>query len=121
MAPLKSGTYTNIFSHYRPVGDSLWYTKPNPPETPAPILDLDTAFLAREMRCSNPDSEGLRVTPQSCTALSSEETIASSQQSYEERKELWLKRTMPYLSRETEPITGGEGLFEHWKKVNQIE
>jgi hypothetical protein len=121
MTPLKGGSYTNIFSHYRPVGDPLWYTRPNPPETPAPILDLDTAFLAYEMRCTNPDTESLGETPQWCTAPHSpHDSFEGSRGSYEERKQQWVELMMPFLSPHTNPITGGEGMFQHWKKVNQI-
>ncbi len=37
MRPLNGSLYANIFSHYRPVGDPLWYTRPNPPGTPIAI------------------------------------------------------------------------------------
>lgn len=30
----------NIFSHYRPAGDPLWYTRENPPGTPEQLVDV---------------------------------------------------------------------------------
>ncbi|KAL3911976.1 MAG: hypothetical protein SGARI_001385 [Bacillariaceae sp.] len=30
--------YVNLFTHYRPVGDPDWFSKPNPPGTPEPVL-----------------------------------------------------------------------------------
>mmetsp|Transcript_50578 Transcript_50578/g.100023 ORF Transcript_50578/g.100023 Transcript_50578/m.100023 type:complete len:611 (-) Transcript_50578:128-1960(-) len=41
MQPLHSGTYANLFVHYRPKDDPQWYTKPNPPHTPAPVSAED--------------------------------------------------------------------------------
>lgn len=31
--------YVNLFTHYRPVGDDLWYLKPNPPHTPEALTN----------------------------------------------------------------------------------
>lgn len=33
--------YVNLFTHYRPIGDDNWFTKPNPPGTPEPVLDVE--------------------------------------------------------------------------------
>lgn len=45
MRPLNGTAYINLFAHYQPMedgaGDPQWYTKPNPPGTPKPILDFD--------------------------------------------------------------------------------
>jgi hypothetical protein len=45
MSPLNGSAYVNLFAHYQPMeggkGDPNWYTKKNPPGTPAPILDFD--------------------------------------------------------------------------------
>ena len=35
----KGAYYTNLFTHYRPVGDDDWFTRDNPPGTPKPIKD----------------------------------------------------------------------------------
>lgn len=40
MQPLEGAYYVNLFAHYRPIGDSLWSKKPNPPGTPAHAIDL---------------------------------------------------------------------------------
>jgi hypothetical protein len=40
MKPLRGKSYTNIFTHYRPIGDPKWYLKPNPPGTPEPLMDI---------------------------------------------------------------------------------
>lgn len=37
--------YVNMFSHYRPVGDAAWYTRPNPEGTPEPLLDVGECRL----------------------------------------------------------------------------
>lgn len=34
--------YVNLFTHYRPVGDDVWYLKPNPPHTPEALVDGNT-------------------------------------------------------------------------------
>jgi len=38
--PLQGGHYVNLFTHYRPVGDPMWYKKPNNPESPKPLVDI---------------------------------------------------------------------------------
>lgn len=45
MQSLKGGYYVNVFSHYRPVGDPQWFTKPNPEGTPAHLLDVGQCSL----------------------------------------------------------------------------
>lgn len=40
MQPLEGAFYVNLFAHYRPVGDPQWFTRPNPPETIPPALDI---------------------------------------------------------------------------------
>lgn len=109
MTPLSSGKYTNVFSHYRPVGDPQWFLKSNPSDTPLPILDLDEAFQRSEMKCSNEDSSSINQ----CNG-----DISTSD--YEIRKENWIKQTMPYLSPKNEIIQNSDDLFTYWKKVNHI-
>ncbi|CAB9526690.1 Ankyrin Repeat [Seminavis robusta] len=33
--------YTNLFTHYRPVGDPKWYEKPNHEGVPDPVIDVE--------------------------------------------------------------------------------
>ena len=33
--------YTNLFTHYRPTGDDLWYTRPVPEGTPEPVMEME--------------------------------------------------------------------------------
>eukprot|EP01038_Epipyxis_sp_PR26KG_P004435 gene4435-6274_t len=40
MQPLEGGFYVNLFAHYRPIGDPLWFQKPNPDKGPAPLMDI---------------------------------------------------------------------------------
>jgi hypothetical protein len=40
MQPLQGSFYVNLFAHYRPIGDSEWFLKSNPPETTKQVLDL---------------------------------------------------------------------------------
>jgi len=37
--PLPGGSYVNLFTHYRPIGDPDWFKKPNPEGTPEPLLE----------------------------------------------------------------------------------
>lgn len=41
MKPLKGGSYSNLFVHFRADGDPQWYTRPNPENTPAQVLNID--------------------------------------------------------------------------------
>jgi hypothetical protein len=113
MNPLRGSSYSNLFSHYRPVGDPAWFTKPNPPDTPPPILDLDLAFQA---------SAAASVT---VTAEEEDASVCSSpaggSSSLEERKRRWLQETLPHLSpTEIDPIRDGEDLFRYWRKVHGV-
>lgn len=40
MQPLQGAYYVNLFAHYRPVGDDMWYTRPNPEGNTPPALDI---------------------------------------------------------------------------------
>lgn len=40
MQPLDGAFYVNLFAHYRPVGDPAWFTRSNPVDGPAQLLDL---------------------------------------------------------------------------------
>ena len=44
MAPLEGDYYVNLFTHYRPTGDPEWFSKPNPPETAEPLLDIGSIY-----------------------------------------------------------------------------
>ena len=41
MQPLKGASYSNLFTHYRPVGDPQWFTRSNEKDTPEQILSID--------------------------------------------------------------------------------
>mmetsp|Transcript_12495 Transcript_12495/g.18873 ORF Transcript_12495/g.18873 Transcript_12495/m.18873 type:complete len:478 (-) Transcript_12495:73-1506(-) len=40
MKPLNGVSYSNLFAHYRPVGDPDWFTKENPPGTPEQLINI---------------------------------------------------------------------------------
>ncbi len=42
MQPLQGAFYVNLFAHYRPTGDPLWFTRPNPEGNAEQALDLGT-------------------------------------------------------------------------------
>ena len=63
MRPLNGSHYVNIFSHYRPVGDSQWFTRPNPPGTPDPLLDVgECRFDGNAVACDKADLPTLSPT-----------------------------------------------------------
>lgn len=41
MKPLQGASYSNFFTHYRPVNDPQWSTRPNPEGTPEQVLSID--------------------------------------------------------------------------------
>jgi hypothetical protein len=41
MKPLQGTSYSNLFTHYRPVSDPQWSTRPNPANTPDQIKGID--------------------------------------------------------------------------------
>lgn len=111
MTPLSSGKYTNIFSHYRPIGDPEWFLKPNPVDTPLPIIDIDEAFQQSEMNCINKDNN--EDISKQCSFVITDD--------YEIQKKNWIKNTMPYLSPKNEKIINSNDLFRYWKKVNKVD
>ena len=48
MEPLsgKGSFFVNLFAHYRPVGDPLWYTKDTPEHHAQPLIDLTTVDVS---------------------------------------------------------------------------
>lgn len=73
--PLAGGTYTNLFTHYRPIDDPQWYEKENPPGTPEPLLDVGKCELVGKpdeysvgsVKCEN-DAIGPHLSPKMFTA-----------------------------------------------------
>lgn len=41
MKPLTGASYSNLFTHYRPVADPQWSTRPNPENTPVQVKDIE--------------------------------------------------------------------------------
>eukprot|EP00566_Odontella_aurita_P014628 CAMPEP_0113553968 /NCGR_PEP_ID=MMETSP0015_2-20120614/15893_1 /TAXON_ID=2838 /ORGANISM="Odontella" /LENGTH=526 /DNA_ID=CAMNT_0000455067 /DNA_START=294 /DNA_END=1874 /DNA_ORIENTATION=+ /assembly_acc=CAM_ASM_000160 len=88
--------YVNMFSHYRPVGDSEWYVRPNPEGTPQPLIDVGECWLEGTtdqysqgaVKCDNP-SIGPHLSP---------------------------KNFRHYPIR----ATSGEDLSEWWEKVGEV-
>uniref|UniRef100_A0A7S2HI77 Fe2OG dioxygenase domain-containing protein n=1 Tax=Helicotheca tamesis TaxID=374047 RepID=A0A7S2HI77_9STRA len=78
--PLQGGFYTNLFAHYRPVGDSEWYLRDNPPGTPEPLIDVGECRLVGEIdqysqgavQCDD-DGIGLHLSPSMFTATSGDD------------------------------------------------
>lgn len=78
--PLAGGFYTNLFTHYRPIGDPQWYEKENPPGTPEPLLDVGKCELVGKaneysvgaVKCDN-DEIGPHLSPKMFTATSGED------------------------------------------------
>jgi hypothetical protein len=74
--------YINLFTHYRPIGDDKWYNKPNPPQTPDPVVeamgechlaaDSDSSFYYGTVQCD--DSRlGSYISPSLFTAHNGDE------------------------------------------------
>lgn len=95
MKPLNGSYFTNIFSHYRPIGDPEWYTRPNPPGTPQPLIDIGECHLSRA-HCTNPEDE---------------EPACRS-------KVLCDKADLSTLSPSLETVRGEMDLFNYWKKYS---
>mmetsp|Transcript_11210 Transcript_11210/g.15418 ORF Transcript_11210/g.15418 Transcript_11210/m.15418 type:complete len:498 (-) Transcript_11210:80-1573(-) len=53
MQPLEGGFYTNLFAHYRPVGDPEWFLKENPSDAPLQKIDIGECVTDGEkVNCS---------------------------------------------------------------------
>ena len=78
--PLAGGFYTNLFTHYRPIGDPEWYRKENPPGTPEPLMDVgkcelvgkENEYSVGAVKCEN-DAIGPHLSPKLLTARSGED------------------------------------------------
>jgi len=44
--PLLGDFYVNLFVHYRPIDDPMWFTRESPPGTPKPVIDLASSNVA---------------------------------------------------------------------------
>lgn len=79
-SPLAGGFYTNLFTHYRPIGDPMWYTKENPEGTPEPLIDVGKCELVGKpneysqgaVKCEN-DAIGKHLSPKMITATSGDD------------------------------------------------
>jgi hypothetical protein len=92
--PLKDAYYVNVFSHYRPIGDPNWFSKPNPPDAPKPIIDLGKCH-----KVSHP------------SGLWHKDSVHCEK--FDENPNIAAK--MRYLSPSLDVLTGEDGLFEWWK------
>eukprot|EP00978_Attheya_sp_CCMP212_P049516 scaffold675534_cov98-Attheya_sp.AAC.1 len=78
--PLPSGSYVNLFTHYRPKGDPQWFEKENPEGAPEPLLDVGECRLVGELdqfsqgavECDNP-AIGPHLSPTMFEAHSAED------------------------------------------------
>jgi hypothetical protein len=78
--PLAGGYYANLFTHYRPIGDPLWYSKDNPEGTPEPLMDVGKCELVGQpneysqgaVKCENP-AIGPHLSPKMFTATSGDD------------------------------------------------
>ena len=48
MKPLRGVSYSNLFTHYRPVADPQWYRKENPPGTPEQLHEIGSCSMSEE-------------------------------------------------------------------------
>eukprot|EP00567_Pseudictyota_dubia_P003424 CAMPEP_0197435174 /NCGR_PEP_ID=MMETSP1175-20131217/2804_1 /TAXON_ID=1003142 /ORGANISM="Triceratium dubium, Strain CCMP147" /LENGTH=518 /DNA_ID=CAMNT_0042964137 /DNA_START=43 /DNA_END=1599 /DNA_ORIENTATION=- len=80
--------YVNMFSHYRPVGDPEWYTRPNPAGTPEPLIDIGDCHLEGS---ADQYSQG---------AVKCDDSSIG-----------------PHLSPSMAKLSGWEDLYDWWKKV----
>ncbi|CAB9519102.1 2OG-Fe(II) oxygenase [Seminavis robusta] len=53
--------YTNLFTHYRPVGDPKWFEKPNHEGVPDPVLDVEGDCRLEKVKTSETSSNQLGV------------------------------------------------------------
>jgi len=90
--PLQSGSYCNLFTHYRPIGDPGWYTKDNPEGTPEPLMDVGKCSLTGKI---DEYSQG---------AVTCENSAIG-----------------PHLSPTMFQATSGADLFQWWKSVAPAE
>jgi len=78
--PLQSGTYVNLFTHYRPLNDPDWYLRDNPEGTPEPLIDVGTCNLVGKpdeyskgaVQCQN-SAIGPHLSPSMFTATSADD------------------------------------------------
>mmetsp|Transcript_3610 Transcript_3610/g.5486 ORF Transcript_3610/g.5486 Transcript_3610/m.5486 type:complete len:510 (+) Transcript_3610:200-1729(+) len=79
-SPLAGGFYANLFTHYRPIGDPMWYSKDNPEGTPEPLIDVGKCELVGKpneysqgaVKCEN-DAIGPHLSPKMITATSGDD------------------------------------------------
>lgn len=92
--------YVNLFTHYRPVGDDQWYTKPNPPHTPDALTNDNVEGTCRLVRKG--------------TTVATPEGQLGTVQSVECDD----KRLGKFLSPTLFQAKGPEDLIEWWKRTS---
>ena len=92
--PLKDAYYVNVFSHYRPIKDPNWFSKPNPDDSPKPIIDLGNCN-----KVSHPSGLWHKDTVH-CEKFNGNPSLAAK---------------MQYLSPSMEVLSGDGDLFKWWK------
>lgn len=92
--------YVNLFTHYRPIGDDEWFTRPNHEGAPDPVLETKG-----ECRL---EAHGTAQVPSSTTAgqLGIVQAVTCDD-----------PRLGPYLSPALFTATSGDDLFDWWVKV----
>jgi len=103
--PLQSGSYINLFTHYRPLNDPDWWQRDNPEGTPEPLIDVGECKLVGELdqygqgavKCDNP-AIGPNLSPTMFKAESGEDLFD------------WWKRVGPKDGAVVDGVRGGEEL-----------
>ena len=107
MRPLDGEYYVNLFAHYRPKGDDrLWYTKPNPPDAPIPMMQPIPVHTFSEVDAFGDQRGG-------SSTSSSSSTVAVAGGSVVEGG----KPIAPFLAPSRAPLAGPQDLYDYWKEV----
>ena len=93
MKPLRGKSYSNLFTHYRPLGDPEWFLKENPPGTPPQLHDIGSCTAHSEVMGEVGEGGGVGM---HCDKAGS----------------------LPYLSHSGVTVSGPGDLFQYWKRVS---
>jgi hypothetical protein len=88
--------YTNLFTHYRPIADDVWYTKPNHVGTPEPLLEAEGSCRLDFIGTTDAGKQNLGLV----------QSVVCDD-----------KRLGPYISPSLFTASSGDDLIDWWQKT----
>jgi hypothetical protein len=100
MKPLRGKSYSNLFAHYRPIGDPEWYER----LLPSPLVD---SYDPRFLKPNPPDAPKQLLETGDCEPIPNTRGGLRCEAG-----------SLPFLSPAREIVQGSHDLFDYWKRTS---